>query len=224
MRMPPTSHRFECPVAQGGHFPQAGTKPSTTWSPGARPVTPGPTSSTTPAPSWPPMTGRGTGMSPVSRCSSEWHMPDAASLMRTSPSLGGSSSMGSTLQASRSHRTAASVCTVPPRIRRDDGSRYRASCRRGGRSARDPRRRRAASAGWADDPVGRDRPRRNALARGRRGVRGNEGGDPGAGASGYPAPCRNRAPILVGGALPPTGRSGPPGRAAQRCTRPGQGR
>ena len=116
MRMPPTSHRFECPVAQGGHFPQAGTKPSTTWSPGARPVTPGPTSSTTPAPSWPPMIGRGTGMSPVSRCSSEWHMPDAASLIRTSPSLGGSSSMGSTLHASRSHRTAASVCTVPSQV------------------------------------------------------------------------------------------------------------
>ena len=43
-------------------------------------------------------------------------MPDAASRMRTSPSLGGSSSIGSTLQpAWRSHRTAASVSIFPPR-------------------------------------------------------------------------------------------------------------
>ncbi len=35
MRMPPTSQRLECPVAQEGHFPQAGTNPSTTWSPPA---------------------------------------------------------------------------------------------------------------------------------------------------------------------------------------------
>ena len=33
------------------------------------------------------------------RCSSEWHMPDAASLTSTSPSRGGSSSIGSTLQS-----------------------------------------------------------------------------------------------------------------------------
>ncbi len=99
IRTAPTSHRLECPVAHDGHWPQAGMKPNTTWSPGLRSVTPGPTSSTTPAPSWPPMIGSGTGMSPVTRCSSEWHMPDAASLTSTSPSLGGSSSMGSTLQS-----------------------------------------------------------------------------------------------------------------------------
>ena len=57
MRVAPTSHRLECPRAHDGHFPHAGMNPNTTWSPGARSVTPGPTSSTTPAPSWPPMIG-----------------------------------------------------------------------------------------------------------------------------------------------------------------------
>ena len=82
------SHRLEWPRAHDGHCPQAGMKPNTTWSPGARPVTPGPTSSTTPAPSWPPMIGNTPPRSPVTRCSSEWHMPEAASLTRTSPCLG----------------------------------------------------------------------------------------------------------------------------------------
>ena len=41
MRMAPTSHRLEWPVAHDGHLPQAGTKPNTTWSPGASRCTPG---------------------------------------------------------------------------------------------------------------------------------------------------------------------------------------
>ena len=87
-------------VATGarGHLPQAGMKPKTTWSPGQA-VDPGPTSSTTPAPSWPPTMGRGPNMSPVRRCSSLWHMPEAAMRTRTSPYLGGSSSISSTLQS-----------------------------------------------------------------------------------------------------------------------------
>ena len=49
----------------------------------------------------------------MTRCSSEWHMPDAASLTSTSPSRGGSSSIGSTLQSPCvSHKIAASVCMV----------------------------------------------------------------------------------------------------------------
>ena len=117
MSVAPTSQRFEWPVAQGGHCPQAGTNPKTTWSPGASPRTPGPTSSTTPAPSCPPMMGSEPGRSPVTRCSSEWHMPDAASLTSTSPSRGGSSSIGSTLQSPcLSHKIAASVCMVSPSV------------------------------------------------------------------------------------------------------------
>ena len=47
-------------------------------------------------------------MSPVTRCSSEWHRPDAASSTSTSPALGGSSSISSTLHLLWvSHRMAA---------------------------------------------------------------------------------------------------------------------
>ena len=57
-RLAPRSHRFWCPLAHDGQRPQAGTKEVTTWSPtasvGRRP---GPTSTTTPAPSWPAMIG-----------------------------------------------------------------------------------------------------------------------------------------------------------------------
>jgi hypothetical protein len=43
-------------------------KPSTTWSPGLRPSTPGPVSTTVPAPSCPPTMGNPHGMSPVTTC------------------------------------------------------------------------------------------------------------------------------------------------------------
>ena len=98
--------------------------PNTTWSPGLRLVTPGPTSTTVPAPSWPPITGNcwmpisfwassGTARSPVSRCSSEWHSPEPTSWTSTSPALGGSSSTSSTLQSVfGSHRTAAFIFMV----------------------------------------------------------------------------------------------------------------
>ncbi len=56
------------------------------------PGDPGPAASTTPAPSWPPTIGSRAVASPVRRCSSEWHMPEAANLMRTSPARGSSSS------------------------------------------------------------------------------------------------------------------------------------
>src|ERR1700704_4592675 len=49
------------------------------------------------------------GMSPVTRCSSEWHSPELASLTSTSPSEGPSSSTSSTLHGwFRPHSTAAS--------------------------------------------------------------------------------------------------------------------
>ena len=62
--------------------------PKTTWSPGASQSTSGPTSSTTPAPSWPPMIGSPNGRSPVTRCSSEWHSPEPTSRTSTSPCFG----------------------------------------------------------------------------------------------------------------------------------------
>ena len=63
-------------------------KDTATWSPSATWVTLVPTSVTMPEPSWPPTTGNmdftpissstsgGWLMSPVRRCSSEWHMPE----------------------------------------------------------------------------------------------------------------------------------------------------
>ena len=84
------SHRLECPRAQLGQRPQAGTKPNTTWSPGATENTPAPTSMTTPAPSCPPIVGSGAvapSRSPVRRCSSLWHMPEACDLDQHLPRL-----------------------------------------------------------------------------------------------------------------------------------------
>ncbi|HEY1324037.1 MAG TPA: transketolase [Streptosporangiaceae bacterium] len=80
------------PVEQYRQTPQAGMNEQTTWSPAATRVTPSPAASTTPAPSCPPTSGSRPAASPVRRCSSEWHMPDASNLMRTSPRRGSSSS------------------------------------------------------------------------------------------------------------------------------------
>jgi hypothetical protein len=44
---------FVLPERQLTHSPHCGEKSVTTWSPGATEVTPSPTASTTPAPSWP---------------------------------------------------------------------------------------------------------------------------------------------------------------------------
>ena len=80
--------------------------------------TPGPTSWITPAPSWPPMIGpQSSGMSPVLTWSSEWHIPDAASLISTSPAFGGSIRMSSTSQPEfvpGSRRIAPFVLTAAP--------------------------------------------------------------------------------------------------------------
>jgi hypothetical protein len=98
------------PDAQARHWPQEGTKLKITRSPGARPVTPGPASSTIPAPSCPPMIGTAVGRSPVTTCSSEWQMPLPPTAMRTSPAFGGSNSISSTDQSwFLSHSTAARV-------------------------------------------------------------------------------------------------------------------
>src|SRR5699024_1329826 len=64
----------------------------TTWSPGSTLVTPGPTASITPAPSWPPTIGNRGGSEPSDRCRSEWHRPAAVYLTSTSPGPGSSRS------------------------------------------------------------------------------------------------------------------------------------
>jgi hypothetical protein len=58
------------------------------------------------------MIGNANGTSPVTRGSSEWHIPEAAISTSTSVGPGGSSSISSTLHgALRSHRIAAFVFT-----------------------------------------------------------------------------------------------------------------
>ena len=56
-----------------------------TWSPGATVVTPSPTSSTMPAPSWPRTAGGGCGIVPFMADRSEWHTPECVILTLTSP-------------------------------------------------------------------------------------------------------------------------------------------
>src|SRR5260370_24770310 len=72
-RLAPRSHRLLWPVMHQRHLPHVGIQETPTWSPTATPVTPGPTASTTPAPSWPPTMGRL--VPPHLLFSSEWHTP-----------------------------------------------------------------------------------------------------------------------------------------------------
>ena len=51
------SQRLGQPRMHGRQCPQYGSHVRRTWSPGANPLTPGPTSSTIPAPSWPSTVG-----------------------------------------------------------------------------------------------------------------------------------------------------------------------
>ncbi len=102
-----------------------------TWSPSATCVTLVPTSVTMPEPSWPPTTGnmdftpiisRTSGvwlMSPVRRCSSEWHMPDQTIFTLTSRLPGGSISISSVFQGSFTpvHTAARTVVIGNPSLR-----------------------------------------------------------------------------------------------------------
>jgi hypothetical protein len=94
-------------VEQYRHIPQAGMKEQTTWSPTLTRVTSGPTASITPAPSCPPTIGSRPVLSPVCRCSSEWHIPDALKAILTSPCRGSSSSSSVT-----SHGLPGSLMTA----------------------------------------------------------------------------------------------------------------
>src|SRR3954462_8925705 len=87
-----------------------------TWSPGFRLVTPAPTSSTTPAPSWPRIEGnRPSGSAPDRVKASVWQMPVARISTSTSPALGpsrSSSTISSGFLASKA--TAARVFMSRP--------------------------------------------------------------------------------------------------------------
>ena len=82
-------HSCGFPCVQSAHCPHCGDQQMTTWSPGLRPLTPGPTSTTSPAPSWPSTAGMATGIVPFIADRSEWQTPVARILTRTLPSVTG---------------------------------------------------------------------------------------------------------------------------------------
>ena len=87
----PGSQSAGRPSAQGRQCPQLGMNTMTTCSPRARSATPSPTSSTTPAASWPSAIGSGRGRSPLITDRSEWQRPAAPIRTSTSSRPGGSS-------------------------------------------------------------------------------------------------------------------------------------
>ena len=102
------SHTCELPERHDLQRPQAGTNDRITCWPGRTDVTPGPTASTVPAPSWPSTTGSAMGASPCMKWRSLRQMPAAPIFTRTSPALGSSSSTSSiTNGVFGSYRTAA---------------------------------------------------------------------------------------------------------------------
>jgi hypothetical protein len=96
-----------------GQVAQALLARAATWSPGARPCTPAPISSTTPAPSWPGTTGHGISTDPSIAFRSSLHTPLACSRTRTSPRRGGASSSSTTRSGvPAAGRSAARVVTT----------------------------------------------------------------------------------------------------------------
>src|SRR6187200_2812118 len=105
--------RFVRPLRQWMHSPHSGAKSVMTWSPGATSVTPSPTRSTTPAPSWPRTHGAyPLGSAPEAVYRSVWQTPHATSRTSTSSDFGSASSSSWTTRGSpNSSSTAARIFT-----------------------------------------------------------------------------------------------------------------
>ena len=123
-----SGHAQGRPARQARQTPHGMSQARATGCPTCRSVTPGPTASMTPAPSWPMTTGTGRGQSPSRTCRSEWQTPDARIRTRTSPARGAASVSGSMRAASPpSRRTAPRIAIGPGAAIR---SRSRAGARR----------------------------------------------------------------------------------------------
>ena len=81
-------HRAGFPVAQLLQLPHGDTQERTTRSPTCTVDGPGPTAVTIPAPSWPQMIGRFTGIWPCTMCRSLWQTPLDTIFTDTSLALG----------------------------------------------------------------------------------------------------------------------------------------
>src|SRR5580765_6448793 len=88
-----------------------------TWSPFCTDVTPGPTSSTMPAPSWPKITGNSpSGSAPERVNSSVWQTPVALISTSTSPAFGPSSSTSSTTSGFPTSQATAARVFIDPNL------------------------------------------------------------------------------------------------------------
>src|SRR5690606_22588526 len=107
-------HRFVFRLRHDLQLRHSGVYRGITWSPFFTLVTPGPTSTTTPAPSCPKITGNNpSGSWPESVNASVWHTPVALISTSTSPAFGPSSSTSSIMSGfPASYATAALVFMV----------------------------------------------------------------------------------------------------------------
>ena len=102
------------------HSPHEGAHESATWSPAATRVTPGPTASTTPAPSWPSTAGHGVSAVPSTAFWSEWQTPltPRAGQAPRRPAGRARSRSVTCWRPPVSSRTAARILKRAPRSRR----------------------------------------------------------------------------------------------------------
>src|SRR5262249_19566441 len=117
-------HAVGLPPSHAAHRPQCASVDRMTASPSFTLVTPGPTASTTPAPSCPSTTGTGYGMVPLMTLWSEWQRPAARIATRTSPGAG-SRTLTSSMATPRAGpgNTAAFMSGRVPDAARAAGSR-----------------------------------------------------------------------------------------------------
>src|SRR5918997_6209104 len=100
-------HQVGWPVLQALQMPQLASVLSTTCCPGLTELTPGPTSATMPAPSWPSTEGDGHGMVPSSTLTSLWQRPAFVTWTLTSPGPGSLTSTPSATEALAPSNTMA---------------------------------------------------------------------------------------------------------------------
>ena len=87
-------HRLVLPDRQNLHLRHSAVYSGITWSPGLTLVTPSPTSTTMPPPSWPSTAGKmPSGSSPLSVKASVWQTPVWVIFTSTSPACGGATSI-----------------------------------------------------------------------------------------------------------------------------------
>src|SRR5690606_33734142 len=100
--------RLVLPLLQNRHSPHSAVYSGITWSPGLTLVTPSPTSTTMPAPSWPSTAGNSpSGSSPERVNASVWQTPVWVMRISTSPLRGGSTSISTIFKGSPAAKATA---------------------------------------------------------------------------------------------------------------------